>query len=168
MKWLVIYVASRQEKKVEIDLNIAGIECYLPLAKKLSQWSDRKKWVEFPMFNGYVFIRPNKFQMDAVLQIRGVVNYLRFERKPAVVRDEEIEIIKKIAISGYHVENVYNPEDYEIGEILKVTEGPLKGQEVELVRKNDEKTFLVSFESINQSIKIQLPAEVLEKPKGVM
>ena len=33
-----------------------GIESYLPLKKVLKQWSDRKKWVEEPLFRSYIFI----------------------------------------------------------------------------------------------------------------
>ncbi len=163
--WNVVYVMSRQEKKVAQRLTTSGIENYLPIAKRLSQWSDRKKWVDFPMFNGYVFVRPEAHQGDEVLQVQGVLSYLTFERERAVVKDREIEIIKTIEREGYFAETILEPDDFEIGERVQVVEGPLKGNPVHVVRKNNERIFLVSFDTLGQSIKINMPFEFLGKLK---
>lgn len=167
LKWNVVYVMSRQEKKVSKKLSELGIENYLPIARKLSQWSDRKKWVDFPMFNGYLFVRPLGMEFDRVLTIPGVVGYLKFERKPAVVQDKEIEIIRTIEREGYFAETILDPGDFEVGEKVLVVEGPLKGNKVDLVRKNNERVFLVSFDTLGQSIKINIPFEFLSKAKDV-
>ncbi|MFT5725012.1 MAG: transcriptional antiterminator NusG [Bacteroidia bacterium] len=165
LKWHVVYVMSRQEKKVAQRLADRNIEHYLPIAKRLSTWSDRKKWIDFPMFNGYMFVRPTAKEVDQVVQTIGVVGYLTFERKHAVVRDKEIQIIKIIETEGYFAETILSPEDFEAGEKVLVVEGPLKGQTVDLVRKNNERIFLVSFDTLGQSIKINLPFEFLQKVK---
>lgn len=140
-----------------------GVENYLPLARRLRQWSDRKKWVDFPLFNGYLFVRPNEQQFDLVLSIPGIVTYLRFNRKPAVVTNKEIEIIRSIESAGYYVESLLTPEDFETGEMVAVMDGPLKGQTGQLIRKNNEHVFLVSFETLGQSLKVNLPYELLRK-----
>jgi transcription antitermination factor NusG len=163
--WNVVYVMSRQEKKVAQRLTVKGIENYLPIAKRLSQWSDRKKWVDFPMFNGYVFVRPNPEQGDEVLQVPGVLNYLSFERERAIVQDREIEIIRTIEREGYFAETILEPGDFEVGERVQVVDGPLKGNPVQVVRKNNERIFLVSFDTLGQSIKINMPFEFLGKLK---
>lgn len=161
--WRVIYVASRQEQKVSDKLRLLGIEHYFPKMKKLRIWSDRKKWVDFPMFSGYLFVRPKLANIDHVVSQNGVVNYLSFERKHAKVSEKEIEIIRSIESSGYHAENIYTPEDFNEGEVLLVTDGPLKGQMVTLLRKNNENVFLVAFEGIGQSLKVAIPFDVLAK-----
>ncbi len=33
------------------------IECFLPLREVVSQWKDRRKRVQFPLFPGYLFVR---------------------------------------------------------------------------------------------------------------
>lgn len=161
--WRVVYVASRQEKKVALKMEQLGIAFYLPVSKRLRIWSDRKKWVDFPMFNGYLFVRPKSHQTEIVVQTQGVVNYLSFEKKHARVSEKEIEIIRKIEESGYYAEGVLTPDDFEEGEEMLVTAGPLKGQTVTLIRKNNETQFLVSFEGLGHSIKVALPLEVLAK-----
>ncbi len=162
-KWHVVYVMSRQEKKVAKRFTDQHIENYLPIAKRLSTWSDRKKWVEFPMFNGYLFVRPLPNQKDEVAQTTGVVAYLTFSGNHAVVTDKEIEIIRTIEREGYFAETFLNPKDFEEGERLLVVEGPLKGQQVDLVRKNNERIFLISFDTLGQSIKVNMPFEFLQK-----
>lgn len=165
LKWNVVYVMSRQEKKVAKRLHDQHIEHYLPIAKRLSTWSDRKKWVDFPMFNGYMFVRPTLQQIDKVVQTHGVVSYLMYYKKHAIVQDKEIRIIKTIEQEGYFAETILNPGDFDEGEKVLVVEGPLKGQTVDLIRKNNERIFLVSFDTLGQSIKINIPFEFLQKVK---
>jgi transcriptional antiterminator NusG len=163
--WKVVYVASRQEKQVAKQLGEAGIEHYLPLYKKLRQWSDRNKWVEFPLFNGYVFVKPTKLQRDEVLMLRGVIAYLRYNGEDAIVLDKEIDSLQRIISSGYSLESINTPVDFEIGEQVIVTEGPLAGHQVDILRKNKEEYFLVSIDTLGQSIKIELPYQVFKKQK---
>jgi transcription antitermination factor NusG len=162
-KWKVIYVASRQEKKAAGLLTRNGIENFLPLYKKLSQWSDRKKWVDFPLFNGYLFVRPTALQRDQILQQPGVIAYVRYNNEDAVVRDEEIDIIRNMLESGYSLETINTPEDFEIGEQVEVKEGPLKGQKVDILRRNNEEVYLVSFDTLGQSVKVALPYHIFQK-----
>ena len=58
--WYAIYTRSRGEKVVAKLLKESGLEVYLPLQRKLRQWSDRKKWVEVPYINSYVFVRTSE------------------------------------------------------------------------------------------------------------
>ncbi|MBR9861701.1 UpxY family transcription antiterminator [bacterium] len=161
--WKVIYTGSRQEKKLAERLKNRGIPVYLPLYKKLSQWSDRKKWVEMPLFNGYLFVNPSDVQRDQVLQEKGAVAYLRFNGEDALVKAKEIQTIENILNSGYSMEGMSTPEDFESGDQARVLEGPLKGQIVDVIRRNNEEMFLVSFDTLGQSIKISLPYQVLSR-----
>ncbi|MCB9244895.1 MAG: UpxY family transcription antiterminator [Flavobacteriales bacterium] len=162
-RWLVVYVSSRQEKKVARILTDRGVEHYLPMARKLRQWSDRKKWVDFPLFNGYLFVRPDPAQFEWIPGVPGVVNYLRFSGKPAVVTEKEIEIIRSIESAGYYAESLLTPEDFDRGDTVCVLHGPLKGQKGQLLRKNNEQIFLVSFDTLGQSLKVNIPYELLGK-----
>ena len=126
-KWKVIYVSSRQEKKVLERLQKLGITCFLPLTKKLRQWSDRKKWVEFPLFNGYLFVKPNALQRDKILEDHGVVAYVRYNGCDAIVQDKEIDTIKSILETGYSLETINKPDDFEVGNQVIVKEGVYLG-----------------------------------------
>ena len=56
-KWIAVYTKSRHEKAVIKELENKNIEAYCPMFKERRQWSDRKRWVEFPLFRSYVFVK---------------------------------------------------------------------------------------------------------------
>lgn len=94
-KWYAIYTRPRWEKKVAGLLEIAGIEHYCPLNKVMKQWSDRKKIVLEPLFKGYVFVSVTENKKWDIKKIDGILNYVYWLGKPAVVKETEIETIKK-------------------------------------------------------------------------
>ena len=106
--WKVVYVLPRSEKKVGRILEERGIENYVPIKREKRQWSDRMKWVELPLINGYVFVRPEALQRDEVLQVSGVLHYVRYNGADAVIRDIEMETLKSIASKGYFVETAFS------------------------------------------------------------
>lgn len=76
-------------------LDEKGVEAYCPLNKVYRQWSDRRKLVQEPLFKGYVFVHLEDEHKWDVKKIDGILNFVYWNGKPAVVRDEEIETIKK-------------------------------------------------------------------------
>ncbi len=93
--WFAVYTKPRWEKKVSETLKEKGVEVYCPLNKVEKQWSDRKKIIHEPLFKGYVFVRITENQKLDVRTVNGIVNFVYWNGKPAVVRDEEIEIIQR-------------------------------------------------------------------------
>lgn len=94
-KWYVIYTRPRWEKKIAVVLVEKGIENYCPLNKVTKQWSDRKKVIMEPLFKGYIFICINERSKWDIKNIDGIINYIYWLGKPAVVKDNEINTIKK-------------------------------------------------------------------------
>jgi transcription antitermination factor NusG len=93
--WYAVYTKPRWEKKVHGLLLENGFEAYCPLNKVQKKWSDRLKLVEEPLFKSYVFVRVTETGKPAVRMIRGVVNFVYWMGKPAIVRDQEIATIRK-------------------------------------------------------------------------
>lgn len=90
-----MYTRPRWEKKISTLLDSRGIENYLPLNKILKQWSDRKKMVQEPLFKGYLFIKIAENEKWVVKTVDGILNYVHWLGKPAVVKESDIENIKK-------------------------------------------------------------------------
>ena len=107
-KCLVVYTKPRWEKKVNTSLVNKGIEAYCPLNKVRRKWSDRMKTIEEPLFKSYVFVKVEDAGMTEVRFVDGVLNYVYWNGKPAIVREEEIIEIKKF-MSEY--------EDVEVSSI---------------------------------------------------
>jgi transcription antitermination factor NusG len=93
--WFAVSTKPRWEKKVAGLLEQKGIENYCPLNKVLKQWSDRKKIVLEPVFKSYVFVKIADEKKWELKQINGIINFVYWLGKPAHIREEEINIIKK-------------------------------------------------------------------------
>ena len=71
------------------------IESYCPLNKVRKKWSDRIKTVEEPLFKSYVFARVNGEEQTKVRLTAGVMNFVYWQGKPAIIPAKEIETIRK-------------------------------------------------------------------------
>ena len=94
MKWFVLYTRPQYEIKVAEALQGLGIRAYCPVYTQLKQYSDRKKKVEKPLLKSYVLVKIADQDREQVFAIPGVVRYVFWLGKPAVVREEEIELMK--------------------------------------------------------------------------
>ncbi|MDB5252535.1 MAG: antitermination protein NusG [Flaviaesturariibacter sp.] len=126
-KWHVIYTRPRWEKKVHNLLMQKGIESYCPLNKVHRRWSDRIKLVEEPLFKSYVFIHVDEAARTDVRMTEGVINFVYWDGKPAIVKDKEIQAIRKFLGEYENVELV--KVDLKLNEKVLITRGPLMDQQ---------------------------------------
>ena len=80
-KWISIYTKSRHEKVVAKKLVENGFEVYLPMLREKRKWSDRKKWVEFPLFKSYMFVKTEIKESISIVKVPNVVKIIRFGKK---------------------------------------------------------------------------------------
>jgi transcriptional antiterminator RfaH len=135
MPWFAIYTRPKNEKKVVEGLERIGVEVYCPMVKQIKQWSDRKKQVEIPLINSYVFVNIEEKKRNIVFEVTGVVRYLFWLGKPAIIKDLEIEALKenlKGILSAVEVNGI------QPGDSLIISKGPFQGKEgvVSQVDKN--------------------------------
>ena len=149
-KWLVIYTRPRWEKKVDQLLNEQGIESYCPVRKVESQWADRKKIVEFPVFCSYVFVKVNLKEELAVRQTMGVLNFIYYLGKPAVIRQSEIENIKYFLQKNTDLEMI-NLSDLSVGDRVMIKSGIMSKQEGAVI-KISGRTVLMVFDNLNCAV----------------
>jgi transcription antitermination factor NusG len=139
--WYVVYTKPRSEKKVAERLERQGFEVFLPLNKTVRQWSDRKKKVEVPLFNSYLFVHLDLARDQyPVLDVEGVVRFVYYLGKPAVVREQEIERIRFI------LQNYTEIEAFALqpGASVRITGGSLKGNTGTVAeQKNDTVTLVL-------------------------
>ena len=135
-KWLALYSRPRWEKKVAQLLTEKGLESYCPVNKVRRKWSDRVKIVEEPLFKSYVFVRVTDEDRTAVRMTPGVINFVYWNGKPALIKEKEINAIKQFLNDYENVE--VKPIKLELNQRVKITKGPLmdqEGQVLELQRK---------------------------------
>ena len=161
-KWLVFYTKSRWEKKVDGYLRKFGFEPYLPLQKVLRQWSDRKKKVEVPLFNSYIFVNDYEHRIRDILQIPGISWNIRHNGKPAVLRENELQMIQRFVSSGLFLETM-SAADLEPGDRVKVMDGPLRGAEGFYSGEYSDVKFYVILETIDQTLRVSIDKGLLKK-----
>ncbi len=93
--WYIVHTKANWERKVVRDLNKLGIESYCPLIIQEHQWSDRKKKVVVPLFNCCIFVKLSvEKDRNIVFLSSGVVRFLFWLGKPALLLDDEIDALK--------------------------------------------------------------------------
>lgn len=158
-RWYVLYLRSRYEKKVHDELERRGIESFLPTVVETRQWSDRKKKVRVPLFPGYHFVKIELTQKLRVLEVVGVVRIVSIRGRPSPVPDEQIESLKLIIASPRTIRRE-NP--LSGGELVKVKSGPFAGAQGIVVRTKNSTRVVVSLESIQQAVSVEVDAAALE------
>lgn len=145
MNWYVLYTKPRWERKTAGELEKLGIEVYCPMITTIRQWSDRKKKVTSPLFTSYIFVRLKEKDRNQVFAASGVVRYLFWLNKPAIVRDEEIETIERW-LNNDEFEDI-EVRNFQPGERVEIQSGPMKGQKgiVKEVRRKEISLVLESL-----------------------
>ena len=159
--WYACYTISRAEKKALKQLQDAGIEAYLPLQRRLHQWKDRKKWVEVPLINSYIFVRISEKEYFNVLNTNGVVRYIFFEGKAATIPDWQIETLKLAMAS--EAETEITTEKLEAGEPIVVKQGPFIGLHGEMIEYKGNKKIKIQIEHIGHTLLLTIPVSFVEK-----
>lgn len=126
-KWLAIYTRPRWEKKVNQLLLEKGFESYCPLNKVRRKWSDRVKIVEEPLFKSYVFVKATDEDRTEVRMTTGAINFVYWNGKPAVIREKEINAIKRFLNEYENVEA--RPVDVKVNQRVRITNGSFMDQE---------------------------------------
>ena len=143
--WYAVYTKARWEKKVADLLTRKKVENYCPLNHVERQWSDRKKIVNEPLFKSYVFVRVPDSRQWVVRETDGIINFVYWLGKPAVIPDHEIELIKRF-LREYKDVTI---EQFALREndIIEITAGPLMHQRGRVIEigKNKVKAVLSSL-----------------------
>ncbi|HEY2720982.1 MAG TPA: UpxY family transcription antiterminator [Chitinophagaceae bacterium] len=143
-RWYAVYTRPRWEKKVSEILTRRKVENYCPINKVVRQWSDRKKTIHEPLFTSYVFVRASESQITQLKQTNGVINLVYWLGKPAVIRDSEIDTIRKFLHEHVNVRLEKTP--VTVNDSVRIVSGPLMELEGQVLSIK------------NKTVKIMLPS----------
>ena len=138
-KWFVVYTKPQQELKVASQLSAMGITNYCPTITLVKQYSDRKKKVIKPLLSSYVMVEVEENQRNNVYACSGILRYLFFLGKPAVVPANQINLMQD------HLNGVYNDfkvTTLSVGDSHTITEGPFSGVTGKVVETDNTKVKL--------------------------
>lgn len=158
-KWYAVYTKPRSEKKVAEVLTHKRIECYCPINKVIRQWSDRKKIVHEPLFTSYVFVKVAETEFCTLKQTHGIINLVYWLGKPAVIRDVEIEIIKRFL--NEHINIKLEKTAINVNDKVRILGGPLMEMEGQVLSIKS-KTLKVALPSLGYMMYAEIDASNVE------
>jgi transcriptional antiterminator RfaH len=153
-KWFVLYTKPNQEIKVVEQLNEMGITCYCPTANIIKQYSDRKKKILKPLMPSYVLVFIEEHDRNNVFLVFGVVRYLFWLGKPAIVRESEVDMMKQYLNGVYTSVSLTK---FTKGQVYKISEGVLAGRSGEVIEAKKNKIKL-ELESLGMIVTLKLQA----------
>jgi transcriptional antiterminator RfaH len=153
LHWYVAYTFPNTEKSIQRTLMKLQIDSFLPLYAEVRNWSDRRKVISAPLFPGYIFIYSTHSARYEALGVKGIIKYVSFGGKPAIIKDEHIESIKKIILGEF---KVHERANLTAGAKIRVMEGPFTGAEGILQRVNGSTRLFILIECLNRSVSVNI------------
>jgi transcription antitermination factor NusG len=155
-RWVVVHTKSRQEKALCADLRTAGIVHYLPLYQELRSHGSRRRWVEAPLFSGYVFVRGGAELASDLRRTDRVANVIAVADQAGLIG--ELSQIEKAIAAGAR----FNPYEFlREGMPARVRRGPLKGVEGLIDRAGSPTKLILVVQTLGRATAIEVnPADV--------
>ena len=152
MNWYVLYTKPRCEKKAEQQLLSMGIDAYCPTTYEFRFWSDRKKKVIIPLLPSIVLVKINNKDFNKVFESPNVIRYMFWLGKRAVVRQSEVDVLKKYLNEGYSFLNC-KISNINIGDNLNLSSFKNENGIVTRISNNNVWVYL---KSIGYNVKLKL------------
>ncbi len=153
-QWFALYTRARAEKKVFDELQKVGIAAFLPLIKKERKWSDRKKIIDAPLFNSYVFVSVDVHDYYQALNVYGAVRFVTFEGKPVPIPEKQIQAIRR------YIDDPLSADDQaavlETGQMVTIKSGPMEGLIGQLVGFRNKTRLMVHIDAVGQTICVHI------------
>ncbi len=159
-KWYAVYTKPRWEKKVHKLLQARNIESWCPIQKIERQWTDRKKIIEEPLFRSYVFVNIDIANKLDVQIVDGVLNFVHYLGKPAIIKDEEILLIKKYLDEADVKVTVQSIEGFKKDMKVLVTHGVFMNNSGTVIKSGNKKVH-VRLETLGQVMTVEFSANHL-------
>ena len=157
--WFAVFVTPRHEKHVDKHCRVRGIESYLPLLEKLSQWKDgSRRLLQLPLFPNYIFVRIGCGGRASILQLPGVILIVGAGRQRLPVPDAYIHFLQEGLRQGK-----IEPHPYlTVGTRVRIRFGVMAGTEGILIRKKNKFRVVITLDMIMKSVTVEVGIEDIE------
>ncbi len=159
--WYAVQTRARHEKIVAERLREQNLITFLPLVREIHRWSDRRKVVELPLFNCYVFVQlaPGSEERLRVCRIDGVFRIVGVRGHGIPIPDEQIEAVRTLVAQRLP----WSVHPFlKVGQRVRIRGGSLDGVEGILQARNGERTLVVSVDAIQRSLAVQIEGYDIE------
>ncbi len=163
-EWYAVYTRSRHEKAVCRSLQRKVIEVFLPLHEVLSHWKDRRKWVQKPLFPGYLFVQMLAPEFWTVTNTRGVVHIVGDGQDPIPVPEEQVEAVRRLVEADVKLDPWRHMRK---GTLVRMKTGPLIGLEGFIVERRGTCRLVVCIGLLGRSVATEIDAGCVEPVRSL-
>ncbi len=171
LNWYIVQTLSNYEKRVETRVQQiidAGkytgklLRVLVPTQQTVELKNNKRLEKVTKIFPGYVFIQMNIEDELAyeLRQIPGIAKFVGIGNKPSpVVEDEILKVLRKVGDTSKEID-----VDFEVGEVIKVVDGPFRGYTGSISEINSLKGNIKAKISIfGRETPVELDFEQVEK-----
>ena len=163
--WGFAYLRPRTEKKVAEKLAGMDVPVYLPLVNKARLHHGTKVVTSFPMIPSYIFLAAGDLERTELKKHEKEfvqIELLR-EKSEEETLIRELNALRKFEILAQTEDVLINP-GIQHGDKVIVTQGPLKGLETEVIRREDQKNAIViNITILEKTVEYLVSADMLKK-----
>jgi transcription antitermination factor NusG len=156
--WHCLYTLSRREKVLLRKLIASNIACYSPMvAKRFRSPSGRLRTSQTALFPNYVFLFGSESDRLAALMTNCVSRSSLISDPEVLVHDlRQIRMALQVGVP-------LTPEaQLEKGQRVRVSAGPFKGFEGEVLRREGKTRLLLRLNFLEQGVSMDLDEAVLK------
>jgi transcriptional antiterminator NusG len=159
--WYAVHTRVNCEHIAAKSLAARAVETYCPIFEEIHRWADRRKFVNCPVFPGYVFVRIGQSPEERlnVLKSRGAVRILGIGSAIEPVPDREIESIRVMLQSRAYCSRYPFLSE---GARVRVRCGPLKDLTGILIRFKNRTRLVISVQLLQQAVAADIDAGDVE------
>lgn len=163
--WGFAYLRPRTEKKVAEKLARLNYPVYLPLVNKARLHHGTKVVTSFPMIPSYIFLAAGDLERTELKKHEK--EFVQIELLRETSEEEtlirELNALRHFEILAQTEEVLVNP-GIQHGDKVVVTQGPLKGLETEVIRREDQKNAIViNISILEKTVEYLVSADMLKK-----
>ena len=163
--WGFAYLRPRTEKKVAEKLVGLHYPVYLPLVNKARLHHGTKIVTPVPMIPGYIFLAAGDLERTELKKYEKEFVQIELLRETSEEKKliYELNALRQFEVLAQTEEVRVNP-GIQHGDKVLVTQGPLKGLETEVIRREDQRNAIViNITILEKTIEYLVSADMLKK-----
>ena len=161
-RWFAIRTRYKSEKLAYKQLISRQIDAYLPIRHLIRRYGRKKREVDLPLINNFVFVKIVKKDYLTVLQTEYVNGFLKLGHNLLSIPEEQIELIRRLLGENIDLEVVEN-RILEKGDWVEITSGPLLGMRGKLVQVKGKEKVLVELINSGYSLEISIDNQLVKR-----
>lgn len=118
-----------------------------------------------PLFQSYVFVNVSSIEQLMVRETTGVLNFVYWLQKPAMIREEEIDVIKRF-LNEYHNVQI-EKSTVNLNDKVRIVGGPLMMREGNVLEIKN-KTVKVLLPTMGYTLVAEIEKSNIQKVSALM